>query len=114
MDTIDGFFGRAIKESPENSMSIMFQSHVTKFDKNCILDFFYYIGLYWPESHKNTICIGFQVRNQKLSQEGCFKAYMYYKMLCTGCSTKEAVGSFFCKSLYKKLLKYCMHCFPVL
>ena len=37
------------------------------------------------ESHANVICIGFQVHNPELSQEGCFKTYIYYKRLCTGC-----------------------------
>ena len=61
---------------------------------------------YFIESHQNTICIGFQVYNPKLSQGGVFKMYAYYKRLCTGCSTKEAI-----EALYRKWWKYYMHCF---
>ena len=86
--------------------------------KNSILDFCY-TGLYagwsvkeaidhlfcktlYRESNTNAICIGFQVYNPKLSQEGCFRTYIYYKRLCTGCSSKEATDNFFCKALYRK------------
>ena len=88
-------------------------------NKNSILDFLYVIlacmqsGLWkkqlvtffvkhFTESHKNTTCIDFQVHNPKLSQDGCFKMYIYYKRLCIGCFTKEAIDSFFCKALYRK------------
>ena len=42
--------------------------------------------------------------NPKLSQEGCFKTYIYYASLCAGCSTEEAIDSFFCEALYRKPL----------
>ena len=42
--------------------------------------------------------------NPKLSQEGCFKTYIYYASLCAGCSTKKAIDSFFCEALYRKSL----------
>ena len=35
--------------------------------------------------------------NPKLSQEGCFKTYIYYASLC-------AIDSFFCEALYRKSL----------
>ena len=44
----------------------------------------------------------FQVHNPKLSQEWCFKTYIYYTRLCTGCSAKEVIDSKFCKALYRK------------
>ena len=56
------------------------------------------------ENQKNTICIGFQFHNPKLSQEGCFKTYIYYASLCAGCSTKKAIDSFFYEALYRKSL----------
>ena len=42
--------------------------------------------------------------NSKLSQEGCFKMYIYYGSLCAGYSTKKAIDSFFCEELYRKSL----------
>ena len=42
--------------------------------------------------------------NPKLSQEGCFKTYIYYANLCARCSTKKAIDSFFCEALYRKSL----------
>ena len=54
------------------------------------------------ENRENTICIGFQFHNPKLSQEGCLKTYIFYKRLFTGCSTIEPVDSFFRKALSKK------------
>ena len=76
--------------------------------KNNILDFLFAIVAYvqgglWKkqmitsfvkqlkECHTNAICIVFQVNNPELIQEVCFKTYIYYKRLCTGCSTKEAI-----------------------
>ena len=35
-----------------------------------------------------------QFHNQKLSQKGCFKPYVYYMSLCTGRSMKELIPSF--------------------
>ena len=57
---------------------------------------------HFTRSHKNTICIDFQVHNPKLSQEGCFKTYVYCKRLSAGCSMKEAIDDFFYKALYRK------------
>ena len=87
--------------------------------KNSILDFLFDILAYmqgglqkkqliasflkhFTKNQKNTICISFQVHNPKLSQEGCFKTYLYYTRLYTGCLTKEAIHSFFCKAHYRK------------
>ena len=42
--------------------------------------------------------------NPKSSQEGCFKMYIYYASLCAGCSTKQAIDSFFCEALNRKSL----------
>ena len=42
--------------------------------------------------------------NPKLSQEGCFKTYIYYADLCAECSTKKAIVSFFCEALYRQSL----------
>ena len=49
-----------------------------------------------------TIYIRFQFHNPKLSQEGCFKTYVYPAGLCVGCSTKKAINSFFREELYRK------------
>ena len=43
-----------------------------------------------------------RLHSSKLSQEGCFKTYIYYASLCAGCSTEEAIDSFFCEALYRK------------
>ena len=42
--------------------------------------------------------------NPKLSQEGCFKTYIYYASLCAGCTRKKAIDSFSCEALYRKSL----------
>ena len=57
------------------------------------------------ENQKNTICIGFQFHNPKLSQEGCFKTYIYYarcfklyacyiKLLQGALRNKQLIASF--------------------
>ena len=68
---------------------------------------------HFTENDENTICIVFQFCNQKLSLEGCFKPYVYYTRLCTGCSTKEQTDSFFRRALYKEnhenIICVCFH-----
>ena len=72
--------------------------------KNSILDFCF-TGLYAGWSVKEAIdnffcktlyrksnkCYMRRFSSSKLSQEGCFKTFIYYKRLCTGCFMKEAI-----------------------
>ena len=65
------------------------------------------------ENQKNTICIGFQFHNPKLSQEGCFKTNICCASLCVGCPTKKAIDSFFSEALYRKSLNTICIVFPI-
>ena len=56
------------------------------------IDSFFCKALY--RKSLNTICIVFQIFNSKLSQEWCFKPYVYYIKLLQGV-TKEATDRFF-------------------
>ena len=54
------------------------------------------------ENQKNTICIGFQFHNPKLSQDGVLKRIFTMQVYVQG--TKKAIDSLFCEALYRKLL----------
>ena len=69
---------------------------------------------HFTENDENTICIVFQFHNPKLSQEGCFRPYVYYTRLCTGRSAKKQTDSFFRRALLRKSRKYNKRLFSVL
>ena len=44
--------------------------------------------------------------NSKLSQEGCFKTYIYYASLCAGCSTEKELMASFVKHFTENIKYY--------
>ena len=83
--------------------------------KNSILVFLLVILTYMQGSLWKKQLITFKYRksekyymrrfhNPRVSQERCFKTYIYYASLCAGCTTKKAIDSFFCEARYRKSL----------